>query len=266
LRDDGTEPVRVGARISFVDRDDEPVTFSTLRVNAYDIDREQFVEFTNVSSYSLTEGTIVTPTLVSAENKHYRFTASSAGASTSPEEDEVHSYGEARVEVNYEMVSEIVVTFGAFGNASQLLDFRDVGYGWTLANGTELPSSPTPTSGSRPNRESSNTQPAPTVAKPNRAVLISGGFEHNSRKLTPKMKRKIDRWLAKHPHLKTVTCTGFTSLPRRTSDVKLSTNRGKTACKYAKSKRPELTTSVSQGKEDPRPGSTVRRVRLVLTP
>ena len=106
----------------------------------------------------------------------------------------------------------------------------------------------------------------PAVAKTNRAVLISGGFEHNSRKLTPKMKRKIDRWLAKHPDLKTVTCTGFTSLPRRTSDVRLSTNRGITACSYAKSKRPDRTTSVSKGKEDPRPGSNVRRVRLVLTP
>jgi hypothetical protein len=99
-----------------------------------------------------------------------------------------------------------------------------------------------------------------------KAEIIVGGFDHNSRVLTPGMKSRLDRWLAKYPDLKTVTCTGFTSLPRRTSDVRLSTNRGVTACEYAKSKRSELVPSVSQGIEDPRPGSNVRRVRLALTP
>jgi hypothetical protein len=99
----------------------------------------------------------------------------------------------------------------------------------------------------------------------NRARLIVGGFEQNSRVLTPKMRAQIDRWISKHPNLKTITCTGFTSLPRRTTDVALSTNRGTTACDYAKSKRPDLVPTVTQGVEDPRPGSNSRRVRLVLT-
>lgn len=99
----------------------------------------------------------------------------------------------------------------------------------------------------------------------NRAELIVGGFAHNSRVLTPSMRAGIERWLARHPDLKTITCTGFTSLPRRTTDVALSTNRGTTACDFAKSKRPDLVPSVTQGVEDPRLGSSVRRVRLVLT-
>jgi hypothetical protein len=97
------------------------------------------------------------------------------------------------------------------------------------------------------------------------AEVIVGGFDHNSRKLTARMKARIDRWLDRNSDLSKLTCTGFTSLPRRTTDVRLSTNRGTTACEYAKSKRPSITTSVSQGIEDPRPGSNVRRVRLVLT-
>ena len=99
-----------------------------------------------------------------------------------------------------------------------------------------------------------------------KATVIVGGFDHNSRKLTARMKARIDRWLDRNSDLSTLTCTGFTSLPRRTTDVELSTNRGITACDYAKTQRPEVTTSVSQGVEDPRPGSNVRRVRLVLTP
>lgn len=99
-----------------------------------------------------------------------------------------------------------------------------------------------------------------------KATLIVGGFAHNSRKLTARMQDRIDRWLERNSDLSTLTCTGFTSLPRRTTDVTLSTNRGLTACKFSKTERPGLETSVSQGIEDPRPGSNVRRVRLVLTP
>lgn len=99
-----------------------------------------------------------------------------------------------------------------------------------------------------------------------KATIIVGGFAHNSRKLTARMQARIDRWLERNSDLGTLTCTGFTSLPRRTTDVALSTNRGTTACNFSKRQRPELETSVTQGIEDPRPGSNVRRVRLVLTP
>jgi hypothetical protein len=83
---------------------------------------------------------------------------------------------------------------------------------------------------------------------------------------SPKRREKKHVWLAKHPELTTITCTSFTSLPRRTTDVELSTDRGIAACDLALKCRSELDTSVSQGIEDPRPGSNVRRVRLVLTP
>ena len=98
-----------------------------------------------------------------------------------------------------------------------------------------------------------------------KATLIVGGFAHNSRKLTPRMQARIDRWLERNSDLGTLTCTGFTSLPRRTTDVALSTNRGITACNFSKRERPELETAVNQGIEAPRPVSNVRRVRLVLT-
>jgi hypothetical protein len=115
--------------------------------------------------------------------------------------------------------------------------------------------------GSWPSRPS----PTPSIGT-TKATLVVGGFAHNSRKLTPKMKNRIERWLDRHSHLGTLACTGFTSLPRRSADVTLSTKRGITACRFSKTQRVELQTSVSPGIQDPRPGSNVRRVRLVLTP
>jgi hypothetical protein len=104
------------------------------------------------------------------------------------------------------------------------------------------------------------------AAETNKKTLVVGGFAPNSRKLTASMQARIDRWLDRNSAMTTLTCTGFTSLPRRTTDLELSTNRGTTACNYAKRQRPDIKTSVSQGVEDPRPGSNVRRVMLVLTP
>ena len=104
------------------------------------------------------------------------------------------------------------------------------------------------------------------AAGTNKKTLVVGGFAPNSRKLTASMQARIDRWLDRNSAMTNLTCTSFTSLPRRTTDVELSTNRGTTACNYAKRQRPEVKTSVSQGVEDPRPGSNVRRVMLVLTP
>jgi hypothetical protein len=97
-------------------------------------------------------------------------------------------------------------------------------------------------------------------------TLVVGGFAPNSKELTQKMKNSIANWLAKHSDLSSLTCTGFTSLPRRTTDLTLSTNRGEKACDFSKRQRAELDTSVSQGIEDPRPGPNIRRVRLVLKP
>jgi hypothetical protein len=98
-----------------------------------------------------------------------------------------------------------------------------------------------------------------------KAEIVVGGFDHNSRVLTSRIKTRIERLIDKYPELLTVTCTGFTSLPRRTNDVRLSTNRGVEACKFAKAYKPSLVVEVEPGIEDPRPGSNVRRVRVALS-
>ena len=98
-----------------------------------------------------------------------------------------------------------------------------------------------------------------------KAEIVVGGFDHNSRVLTSRIKTRIERLIDKYPELQTVTCTGFTSLPRRANDVRLSTNRGVEACRFAKAYKPSLVVEVEQGIEDPRPGSNVRRVRVALS-
>jgi hypothetical protein len=95
--------------------------------------------------------------------------------------------------------------------------------------------------------------------------MVISGFSPNSKKLTKKMKTRIDSWLDLNFDLTKLTCTGFTSLPRRATDVALSTSRGAMACRYAMTQRPDLEASASRGIEDKRLGSDVRRVRLVLT-
>lgn len=98
------------------------------------------------------------------------------------------------------------------------------------------------------------------------AELSVAGFEHNSRKLTKAMKKRINRWLKQNPSMSTLTCTGFTSLPKRATDVVLSTKRGNSVCNFAKRKNPDLEIVIRPGVEDPRPGSKIRRALLVLYP
>jgi hypothetical protein len=247
-------------QISF-ENNGAPVTYTSLRLSTYDLDQNQFVEFFGVSRSDITEGSNIASVTTLSSPAGFRVTALDSETDAVGEGDSQFtnplstSYTDGRVDVNYLNVSEIVIVFGMAVTSSSASFQFDLG-GRVDAAIAEI----------NEQQGTGGSYQSAAVTKSNRAVLIAGGFEHNSRKLTPKMKRKIDRWLAKHPDLKTVTCTGFTSLPRRTSDVKLSTNRGKTACNYAKSERPELTTSASKGKEDPRPGSNVRRVRFVLTP
>jgi hypothetical protein len=106
---------------------------------------------------------------------------------------------------------------------------------------------------------------APSPIGSSATELSVAGFGHNSRKLTPAMKLGIEKWFEQNPTLLTLTCMGFTSLPKRSTDVALSTKRGTTVCNYAKRVRPELKITVSTGIEDPRPGSKIRRALLVLT-
>jgi hypothetical protein len=335
---------RVTFRIDFVDSGTtNPVTLTNLRVHAYDIDHEQGLELNNVAEYRLTSDSIVTASSLGGGS--FYFLSQNISASTSPdlEDDptEVHSYGEARVQVNFLPTSSITFTLTALAGGSQALDFRPTGETWSNRSGAPIdPPAPTPAtpppaspvmaaidvnptnitvdneiitilganlntvtnvfiggvsvpiftqSGNRLQIRAPKGLSGPVdlelksslndvlmtkklnfgstaAAGTRKATLIVGGFAHNSRKLTARMQDRIERWLERNSDLSTLTCTGFTSLPRRTTDVTLSTNRGLTACKFSKTERPELETSVSQGIEDPRPGSNVRRVRLVLTP
>lgn len=97
-------------------------------------------------------------------------------------------------------------------------------------------------------------------------VLVIRGFAMDSNILSKAMKQKIKKWLANHGELGTLSCKGFTSLPRKATDVALSTQRGRQACNFAKTQSSSIEILVRKGIEDPRPGSNVRRVRLVLTP
>jgi hypothetical protein len=348
---DDPNEARVEYKIEFFDAQDQPVVFTTLSINAYDIDAAQYVEFEDVQSYSLTQNTIIESVQqINGSTSHLRFRSMDgvyASTDPDPEEGEVHSYGEARVQVNFANVSVIYLSMGAPGSgASQQFDIS-AGPTWETMTGTLGPA-PAPTVITEiDGAGGSSTLPVVSVVEVNptnitvdneiitilganlntvtevyiggikvkifsksgntlqirapkglsglvdlelksslndvlmtkklnfggtaavgtrKATLIVGGFAPNSRKLTSRMQARIDRWLERNSDLGTLTCTGFTSLPRRTTDVTLSTNRGLTACNFSKRQRSELETSVSQGIEDPRPGSNVRRVRLVLTP
>ena len=334
----------LGFRIEFVASSDNSraVVLDGLRLNAYDIDRKQYLEISSVSTYQLTSNTIINQVTNLGSNT-IRFVSDDIRADD-PVSSGVHSRGEARVQINFLSTSVLNVRMGVLGSGSQDLDFSASGLQWTDSTGNisapATTSPPTPqssgssTAPTKQHVSTLNQNPAPgqtvamfgayfggvtevyvggvkvdiistsehrvdirmprgltgaldvelksplgtlilpkhfTIGKlpaagTRKATIIVGGFDHNSRKLTARMKARIDRWLDRNSDLSTLTCTGFTSLPRRTTDVELSTNRGITACDYAKSQRPEVTTSVSQGVEDPRPGSNVRRVRLVLTP
>jgi hypothetical protein len=336
-----------GFTIDFVASGDNsrPVVVENMRLNAYDIDNRQRIEVSNVSTYQLTTGTIVNKVENLGDNT-LRFTSDDVEGSNTPTSPQVHSNGEARVQINFLPTSRLTIRMGGLDGGSQDFDFSTTGEVWKNSLGATIsaptavtPPAPASSGSSAPAPQKQhvstlNTTPAPgqvvamfgsyfggvtevyvggvkveilsktenrvnirmplgltgaldvelksplgslllpkhfTIGKlpaagTRKATIIVGGFDHNSRKLTARMKARIDRWLDRNSDLSTLTCTGFTSLPRRTTDVELSTNRGTTACAYAKSQRPEVTSSVSQGVEDPRPGSNVRRVRLVLTP
>lgn len=93
--------------------------------------------------------------------------------------------------------------------------------------------------------------------------LITRGYAAMSNELTPAMKRNVRTFLNENSEVTTLRCTGYTSLPRATGDKKLAKARGKAACDYAKSLKPALIVEIQPGIEDPRPGSQIRRAKLV---
>lgn len=335
----------LGFRINFVSSSNNalPVVLDGLRVNAYDVDRRQFIEMSSVATYQLTTNTIINQ-VTNLGDSNVRFVSDNVKADD-PVLSGVHSRGEARVQINFEPTSVLEIRMGVLANGSQDLDFSTTGDQWADSTG-EIPApdeinlvvdKPTGTDETTEQLEYESTEelspepgetlelfgenfgevtevlvggieveivsttddsieielptgltgpldvelisPSDTLlledhitigtlpdSSLRKATLIVGGFDHNSHKLTARMKEKIDLWLDQNSDLTTLTCTGFTSLPRRTTDPELSTKRGIVGCGYAKTQRQGVKTAVSQGIEDPRPGSTVRRVLLVLTP
>lgn len=268
--------LRVDFKLEFLDGNGDPVTLESLAVNANDIDSFQWVEFQNITSYLLTQGTIINNiTRVNDDPTHLKFQANEQCADAvldDPLDDDsctVLSDGEARVQVNFENVSEIYfssgIPVGASESASQNFDFS-YGPDWIGASGALIPVELT--GGELPSLSSPREPRSPAQATPTtlKSTKVVGGFGHFSKTLTPRMKKRITTWMAKHPELKSMTCTGFTSLPKRPNDARLARNRGVEACDFAKSLRTDLKVTVSNGVQDPKPGSSIRRVRLVLTP
>jgi hypothetical protein len=342
-REDDTKVSSAAIKISFESSQGVARTFTSLRLNSYDVDNDQFIEASGVDIGDITVGTnilSVTETgsrkfLIRAKSTNTSVVGSGNASFSDPAST---SYSAGKVSIMYSNISQLAVSFGLpAGDTSASFEF-DLGDRVAAAVGGSAPASTSPNPPSTPQVVALDVNPtkitvaseivtvlganlnmvesvwiggvnvpiktvsmnrlqvrAPsglsglvdlelksslnnvlmtkklsfggtTAAGTRQETLIVGGFAHNSRVLTPRMQARIDRWLAKHSDLSTLTCTGFTSLPRRTSDVALSTNRGKTACAYSEGKRAGIESSVSQGIEDPRPGSNVRRVRLVLTP
>lgn len=341
----GSGDVNSRVKVSFEDSSGNPRTFTNLRVNSYDVDAEQYVQFENVTSESITRGSNI-DTVTEISSGVWKVTAKSSTTTVVGEGNAAFSdplstaYSTGKVSVSYGPVSEVIIGFGftseyVYEGASYEFDFGDrVAAAVASSQPVGLGSIPTstpqvvavdvsPTSITTDNQiitvaginldrvdsvliggvsvpiisksrsriqvraplglsglvdlelRSSLNNVLMTkklnfggagLASTRKATLIVGGFAHNSRVLTPRMKARIDRWLTKNSDLSTLTCTGFTSLPRRTTDVRLSTNRGVTACNFSKAERAELVTSVSRGIEDPRPGLNIRRVMLELTP
>ena len=342
VRQAGASSTTATVKVSFESSAGVARTFTSLRLNSYDLDNEQFIEFHNVTANDITVGANVVSVSETGTRKQfvqaYNTSTTVRGTGNAAFTDPLStSYTIGKVSVMYSNVSTLTFMFGypprESSNASFEFDFGDR-VAAAVASSQPVVSTPTSTPevvaidvaptnitveseiitvlGANLDRvdsvwiggvnvpiisqnKSRLQVRAPkglsglvdlelksilnnvlmvkklnfggtAAAGTRKATLIVGGFAHNSRVLTPRMKKRIDRWLERNSDLGTLTCTGFTSLPRRTTDVALSTNRGKTACNFSKRQRSDLETSVSQGIEDPRPGSKVRRVRLVLTP
>jgi len=86
----------------------------------------------------------------------------------------------------------------------------------------------------------------------------------DSTKLTPKMKRALKKFVRANPQLTSVVCRGFTSRPASSRDQRLATVRGKVACNFIKSLRPDLEVKVLKGKHTDKFGQNIRRARIVM--
>ena len=113
-----------------------------------------------------------------------------------------------------------------------------------------------------PRRSSSAAAPVVVQTEPKRITVP--GFAANSTKLTRPMRAEIRKFLRANPDLNNVVCRGFTSSPATAKDRVLARNRGKVACDYIKTLRPEAKVTIRSGSHTNKPGKQIRRVSITL--
>jgi hypothetical protein len=137
-RETSGQPTRVTYLISFVNEsNDTPVFLDNLRLNVYDIDSLEFVEFPNAISYFLASNTHLIPSTTG--DGDLRFDA--PDASTSTGSPGFAAYTTGRGEVLYPQVSQIELSFGVpTGGRAYEFDFSE-GQPW-ISNGVDTRSGP----------------------------------------------------------------------------------------------------------------------------
>ena len=94
--------------------------------------------------------------------------------------------------------------------------------------------------------------------------VIVAGFATNKTTLTKSMKKEIRQHLKANPGYSTAVCKGFTSGPANAINKKLARQRGQAACDYIVKRNPDLSVRVLKGSHTNKPGSEIRRVRIIL--
>jgi hypothetical protein len=105
----------------------------------------------------------------------------------------------------------------------------------------------------------------PVVVQSEPKTITVQGFAANSPKLTKSMKKKIRQFLKANPTLNNVDCRGFTSSPATAKDRVLARKRGKAACDYILTHRPDAQVKIQSGSHTNKPGSQIRRVNIKLS-
>ena len=109
------------------------------------------------------------------------------------------------------------------------------------------------------------TAPTPVSPTATEKKAVVPGFAANSTTLTKAMKQEIRELLKANPTLKNVVCKGFTSAPATAQDRALARQRGKAACDFIKSIRPDAQVTIQSGSHTNKPGSQIRRVTISLS-
>ena len=98
----------------------------------------------------------------------------------------------------------------------------------------------------------------------NGARTLVPGFAPDSTVLTKAMEKEIRKFLGQNPTLTSASCMSFTPTPATRQDAKLARQRGKAACEYIKSIRPDMTVKVVKGEPTEYSEESTRRIRITL--